>query len=199
MIDDISAAAYIPTGNPPSELTLYANGSHIQISALQLTKGFEELFEGPNNSSSLTVIGDAAFQSGRMNITPTGGKCDVSVPVGTGDIEFATNIRIDDEADAVYGVALRTSDGKDVCRLAASTQASSISFTAGTETADINLPAAFTGSEFRQFRLLLERGKVIAYLDGIELGSHFVTQPPAQASIFSDLAISIEMLRLIEI
>jgi GH43 family beta-xylosidase len=198
MIDDISSTAHIPSGGVPTELTVFSEHAHVDISALELTRGFEHLFEDNRLTAAFNIVGDPAIDSGQLTVTPAAGRSEVSVEVNSGDVAFAANIRVEGD-DSVYGIAIRADDSRELCGIRASTRGRSVNVTAGEGSADISLPEAFTGNEFRQFSILLQYGRAIAYLDGIELASYAVDRPAASAAVFSDAAVTIEMLRVTDI
>jgi hypothetical protein len=74
-----------------------------------------------------------------------------------------------------------------------------INFGTDDQSISIDLPDAFVGNEFRQFRLVRQAGQLSAYLDGIALGEVPYDKKVVEAAIVGTKSLTVEMVRLTSI
>jgi GH43 family beta-xylosidase len=201
ILDDIGRQISARYSGHVGDLRLFAHNVKVEISAIEITRGFEELFETDGDTpGGLLINGQATVKDGSMSITGNSEmQLEAAFDVGYLDFEFAANVSAGcpDNA-AVYGVRL-DSDGLRSLILSVSAAASVIRFQTEENSAEITLPEAFVGTEFRQFRIVVRDGEAAADLDGISIATLPCNGHYTRAAIFGHSHINIETVRLTEI
>jgi len=98
-----------------------------------------------------------------------------------------------DEVD--YGLVVFDANGQAVAKLSASTTTRRIRFVSGEDHLEVALPDAFSGSEFRQFRIVRQSDTCIASLDGIEIARLASARKAVRGAIFSTDVLLVDMVR----
>jgi hypothetical protein len=198
MFDDVGHAAETVVDERVGELFLISENGQVELSAIEITPGFEECFESSlPDPSRFSTDGNTHFANGQLSITPLSDDCRIGFPVPYSEFMLAANVALKNESLAgTYGLLLLNDDGSTSARLSAQPGTMSVIFETKNDRAEIGLPESFVGSEYRQFRLVSQGGRLTAYLDGIILGKFSFDIDPGHAAVFGDKAISIEMMRL---
>jgi len=198
MIDDISRMAEVRSASKSDKITISSRGFRTSVSAIELTQGFEELFESHELPDRFQVDGKANVSHGRLILKADDGHgaAAATMAIVFAEFEIAVNIAADSNIDE-YGVKLfDRSRTVAVAQLIAHPQRMTIEFTASAQIVSIDLPDSFAGNEFRQFRLLSQSGRLFAYLDGILLSDLVFDAVVGEAAIYGTGKISVEMVRV---
>jgi len=199
MIDNIGQMAEMRSDRSASELLLIAERVKISLSALELTPGFEELFESDEMPTRFRLEGEGRISDGRLMVTgPDASAIARAVfSLSFAEFELAVNLSTGEaSAYGSYGLELLDSQIGTRAHLTASPQGMAINFEADGQRLLIDLPNAFVGNEFRQFRLVQQAGQLSAYLDGIALGVLPFDKNVVEAAIFGTRSLTMEMVRL---
>jgi GH43 family beta-xylosidase len=198
MIDDIGQMAEMRSDHAAGELLLVAEGLKVGISAIEITPGFEELFESNDIPAAFRLEGNGEISDGRLVIAAPDGSADARAvfPVPFDEFELAINLSSDDTTIlGSYGLELLGVNSSSA-HLTASPEKMAINFEADGQTLSIDLPDTFVGNEFRQFRLVRQAGQLSAYLDGIALGELPYDKNVVEAAILGTSSLTVEMVRL---
>jgi hypothetical protein len=198
MIDDISQRADVISTGKTEKVEISSSGGRTAISAIQLTPGFEELFESEKLPSQFRVDGKANISDGKLVLKANSGKgvAEAIFPVTFAEFDLAINLAAGDSSIDEYGVKLlNKARPAAVAQLIARPLRKMIEFTASSQTVSIDLPDSFVGDEFRQFRLVHQSGRLSAHLDGILLSDLGLITEVTEAVIFGTSEISVEMVR----
>ena len=181
-------------------LTVLTDTSKSSIAAIELTRGFEELFDQPGKIPGGLIISGKAKNPGRqLNVTPSDGhKAELIFDIPFENFEVAANLSLSASSAAAYGIELKNIVG-EVARLAASPSRSTIIFNVNGENAKLGLPESFSGNEFRQFKIIARSGSVSAYLDGIHLATTSAPSRFTSGVLFSEEQLNVDMLRVTEL
>lgn len=198
MIDDIGQMAEMRSDHAAGELLLVAEGLKVGVSAIEITPGFEELFESNDIPAGFRLEGNGEIADGQLVITASvgsaGSRTVLRVPFAK--FELAVNLSGGDvNTSESFGLELRGLDN-GAARLTANPEKMVINFEADSQALSIDLPNTFVGNEFRQFRLVRQAGQLSAYLDGIALGKLPYDKDVAEAAIVGASSLTVEMVRL---
>ena len=200
LIDDPGLAAQIDDCEGPESLVFFSEGSGLEISALEVTPGFEDLFYGTKDLPNyFSFSGGKPECDGRlMRMTPVGADAvSASFILPPTDVEVAANLAVDAQSQgAQYGIRLFDTEGKKLSQLAASTSDAQLIFEVGDQRFPAALPKAFVGNEFRQFRIVCRAGACYATFDGIEIANLAARGTPAGAALFSTADLMVDMVRV---
>ena len=198
MIDDIGQMADMRSDHAAGELLLVAEGLKVGVSAIEITPGFEELFESNDIPAVFHLEGNGEITDRQLVITASVGSADSRTVfrVPFGEFELAVNLSAGDvNISESFGLELLGIDN-GAARLTANPEKMVINFEADSQTLTIDLPDTFVGNEFRQFRLVRQAGRLSAYLDGIALGELPYDQDVVEAAIVGASSLTVEMVRL---
>jgi len=200
-IDDAGRTARIVSTRIEGGIVVFADAVRVKMSAIELTRGFEELFETDRMPIGITIRGDGACDNGNLTLEPMAGKiAGASFEIGFADFELAANLALADSAKiGDYGVVIYDGDRKIAGRLTAHPSRQKIALTVNEHTVEVDLPESFTGDEYRQFRIVKQSGSTSAYLDGICVAELPSVSNASRGEIYSSVPVKIEMLRLTEI
>jgi len=200
MIDDsnvIAANSCNLTG-----LQLISQNAIVSMSAIDVTPGFEELFEttSPKLTNAFVIEnGTSSIENGRMTVSPSGSSpIQIRLKIAFESFELAANLALVASAGK-YGLTLLDNLGGVSAHLTAIVTDEKMMFSLNGHAIEISLPDSFVGTEYRQFKLVYTGENLAAYLDGILLGGHRTTAFFDQAAIFSDSSLAVEAIRLTSI
>jgi GH43 family beta-xylosidase len=178
-------------------VVLFSENTVATIAAIEMTHGFEELFEEPDVIlESFVITGDAAITDRQLSIASTqGNKAGIAFEIPFENFELAANLATDPAASGSYGIVFRTGH-REIVRLIVSASSDTVTFAAGSRNTEIKLPESFSGNELRQFRIVKSSSDTTAYLDGIHLATLKSDEDITLAAIFGHQQINVEMLRL---
>jgi hypothetical protein len=195
-IDDAGQSAEIAFTKTEKNIVLFTEGVSVGLSAIELTRGFEELFETDRMPTG--IAGDGFCNNGSLTIEPAADKlAEAAFEIGFADFELAANLSLADPGKiGDYGIAIYDQNRKITGRLTAHPSKQKITFTAGEQTVEVILPESFTGGEYRQFRIVTQSGNASAYLDGILVAGLPALASVSRGAVYSTVPVRIEMLRL---
>jgi hypothetical protein len=182
---------------PVETLSLQANDFTTDVSSLELTEGFEELFEDEiplrSNGWHMDGSGDHRFGSGEMFLDAVS-TFELTKHRPLGSCEFAANIRITDQSsDGEFGLALRAGE-KDVLRFSVMLPTSSFSL-GGASIGHV--PDEVQLNEYHQLRIIKTGTAGLCYFDDMLVREVEVDDVATKAFIFLDrVPAAIEMIRL---
>jgi len=198
-IDHPGSTAEIGSPGLPEKLVFFSEGVALGLSALETTLGFEELFYRTKTvPPHFLISGGTAECDGRiLRLTPDGTtEATATFNLPSSDIEIAANLAVDpNESGVDYGIVLLDTNSQAVARLTASTRTRLIGFASGKDRLEVALPEAFSGSEFRQFRIIRRSDTCIASLDGIEIARLASAGKAIRGAIFSTDVLLVDMVR----
>jgi GH43 family beta-xylosidase len=182
--------------NAVNSVEFFAIDAAFELSAIDLTYGFEERFEVEGSVPSQFEIdgGKARVADGRMLLRSTKeGQVSAVFDAPYPSFEIAANLT---GADDGYGLFFLNNEEEVMAYLTIYGDERRLIFFSNGETKTIHLPSAFEGSEFRQFQLVFMSGLIIASLEGIELAK--LPSPPAifRAAVYAETEVVAEMVRL---
>jgi hypothetical protein len=176
MIDDIGKTAEVSCAGNSSRLTIIADGIQVAISAIELTPGFEELFTDSESSKPESNQPSAQF------------------PIPYSDFEFAANLAGDGVSD--HGLSFLDESGASLIKIIARANEAAITIDLAESSLSIDLPEAFVGNEYRQFKVVKIANEISTYLDGILLTTQTFSRKVARAAIIGTAETQIDMVRL---
>jgi len=201
MIDDISNVIAASSCNLTG-LQLISQNAIVAMSAIDVTPGFEELFEttSPKLTNAFVIEnGTSSIENGRMTVSPSGSSpIQIRLKIAFESFELAANLALVASAGK-YGLTLLDKSGGVSAHLTAIVTDEKMMFSLNGHAIEISLPDSFVGTEYRQFKLVYTGENLAAYLDGILLGGHRTTAFFDQAAIFSDSSLAVEAIRLTSI
>ena len=198
-IDDISQSLEVAGDISMPDLKLVSDGGRIYLSAIEVTRGFEERFELESGLSKFAIDGEQKWSAGRLALSPENGLNTGRIKLDLPFTKFqvAVNIAANEENEsASYGIVLHGDKLEEAAGLAVFPSEMSVRFRSEGESIEINLPDAFTGSEYRQLRMVRLAGTLAAYLDGIKLGELQLKSKISAGSVFGTVPVSVEMIRI---
>lgn len=203
MIDSRALKTSVPIDGPAAEITFFSESAEVAFSAIELTGGFEENFDTADEIPAGFEVegGTAESQDRRLLLTPAEGARVLAIfRLPYHAFELAANLAIpNSSAAAEYGMLLFGRDRMPVGRLSATLDKRIMTFESGRQESEIRLPEAFTGAEFRQFRIVSRRGSATAYLDGVPVAELPAKQEVSDAAVFGDAIIAVDMVRVTSI
>jgi hypothetical protein len=183
-------------------LQLISQNAIVAMSAIDVTPGFEELFETTSQKLTNAFVienGTSSIEKGRMTVSPSGsGPLQIRLKIAFESFELAASLALISSARK-YGPTLLDNPGGVSAHLTAIVTDEKMMFSLNSHAIEISLPDSFVGTEYRQFKLVYTGGSLAAYLDGILLGVHRTTAVFDQAAIFSDSSLVVEAIRLTSI
>lgn len=195
-IDDRSMQTEGLLGGPATGISIFSSARAVAVLSLELTEGFEELFDGgeplTENGWTFDSTHPPALKGNEL-VIETRDRCQIAKGPPLRSLEIATNLRTldDDPREGEFGLVLLAEE-RQVFRLAVDCGSSRIVID-GTAAA-VTLP---TLSTYHQMRMAVFDGRVICYLDGECIGEFPVPRSQMSAAIFCDgVPIAIEMIRL---
>lgn len=183
----------------PRELRLFAENADLEISAAELTRGFEETFEHTD-----VVPAQFALEggSGRIadNILILEATPDVRVAAvfrqPYSEFEIAANLAARDENIGDYGIVLLTYSGSEAVSLLVSPADRRLKLIGDGTKTESDLDDFFDARDFHQLRFVSKEARILAYIDGSLVGTTPATSSISQCAIFSHSKIAVDMVRL---
>ena len=178
---------------------LFSKDASVEFSAIELTYGFEEMFDLRDEVPARLTIdgGTAKVSGGQMDLmSAEDGQVSALFDLPNGNFELTVNM--DGAADG-YGLFFMDPKRQVLGYLTVYVDERRLVFFSSGETASVDLPPDFNGSEVRQFQVVRLNGSVIATLEGVELANLPATAGIAHAAIYAETAATVEMLRLTSI
>lgn len=196
-VDHDAYSATLASRLTDDSITLSSENAAAFIAGIELTKGFEELFDDATTiPTGLAINGDAKIDGRQLIVSLNDGhSAEILFDIPYEKFDLAANLSINETSTACYGIAFTEID-REVIRLEIVPVAGTVKFSVGDEHAEIRLPASFSGSEFRQFRIVKMSSGTSAYLDGILIATLKPGNRVTSAYIFGNEQINVEMLRL---
>ena len=195
-VDTPDLASAVDLDNATAKFELFSTDASVEFSAIELTYGFEELFESEGQVPTQFEIdgGSAEVSDSRMIIDSAAAEQVSAVfDVPYKNFEIAANLS---GADDGYGLFFMRDDHSVAAYLTIFPSDKQIVFFAGGETAAVDLPEGFDGAEFRQFQVVFLNGRAIASLEGVQLAELPAPANITRAAVFAESAAAAEMVRL---
>ena len=149
---------------------LFSTDASVEFSSIEITYGFEELFERAGKIPERFAIdgGSAEVDDGSMLITSSDeGQVSSIFNVPYTNFEVTANMV---GADDGYGLFFIDGEGEVGAFLTVYSDERRIVFFSAGETVTVDLPDGFESEEFRQYQVVFLNGQAIAALEGVELG-----------------------------
>jgi len=175
---------------------LFSQNARVEFSAIELTHGFEELFELSDKvSPRFTIDGGTAEVSARqMDLrSDKGGQVSSVFNVPYSNFELTANLN--GSADG-YGLFFMDANSQVTAYFTAYVDERRLVIFSSGETEVVDLPADFDGTELRQFQVVRRNGRVIATLEGVELAELPAPESITRAAVYAETAATVEMIRL---
>jgi hypothetical protein len=198
-VDKTAVSDVVDVAGEVTGLQLFSDNAAVEFAAIELTYGFEELFERSDKVPPELEIrgGTAKCGDGQMLLSANGDiRVLASFDIPYTDFEVATNMAPLGEGE--YGVLFLEGNDEIVGRMSTAFGKHKVLFEMAGTKLETELHE-FDRREFKQFRVVCRDGKAIAYLDGTELGERECSAGLATAAIFADGGIAVEMIRLTDI
>lgn len=198
MIDDISQVGEILSENEISRIDISSDALPVVITAIEVTPGFEELFESDQVPDRFQLDGKGIVVAGTLALKADDliGEARASFCVTFADFALAANLSGGEGETGSYGLKLLDGSAAVLAQLSAWPAEMKVKLEASSKTVSIDLPDSFVGSEFRQFRLVCNAGRLSAHLDGILLSELPFDANVSKAAIYGSGDIAVEMVRL---
>jgi GH43 family beta-xylosidase len=185
-------------GSPPQlmRIELYSTGAAVEFSAVEITSGFEELFDNDGRVPSQFNVtgGTAEIADGRMVLTSAeGSQVSAVFDIPYRNFEAIANLA---GAGDGYGIFFMDPANTVLAYLTIYGADRRLVFFSEGRTKTIDLPAEFEGSEFRQFQIVVSDGSARACLEGVELAELRASSVISRAAIYAETEATVEMVRL---
>jgi hypothetical protein len=184
-----------------TNLSIFADRQKVAISSLDLTQGFEEMFESKieltDNGWEIDGIATHQIGEGELILDSETG-CALKKGPALSDLEIAANFRTIDDApaDGQFGLMLLHND-EVAFRLAVDSGHWGISVGNGK---DLQIPNRIDFHQYHQLRIIKKSGRAICYLDDATIGEFPVPQTNTDAAVFCrGVRVAIEMVRVTSI
>ena len=198
-IDTPNVTAAIEIDGEVNGIELFSTDASVEFSALEVTYGFEELFEDRGQIPKQLMIdgGTADVSGGRMTIrSAEGGQVSAFFRVPYENFEVTANLS---GADDGYGLFfMKAEEGVEAYLTIYIDEKHIVFFSAG-DTAKVDMPEGFDGAEFRQFQVVFLNGRAIASLEGVELAELPAPSEISRVAIYAETQATVEMVRLTSI
>jgi GH43 family beta-xylosidase len=205
MLDNAASRWDVRLPFEPSALTLFDERAGASFCAVELTAGWEELFEGPEETAEeLGWQGDAGWHvAGGELVSPQQGSDSTMVAKETpgGEYEMVVNARLVSAQDeGGYGFVLALTPQHTGPMVTLGQQGESWELTAGNERHEESwrLPPAFDPLQTQQWRFRAEGDKVTVSWEGMTLGKLPLQEPGQFVGLAASHAvIAVEMVRVV--
>lgn len=195
-IDDRSVRLEARLPEPPNGLAIKITEGSVALVSIELTEGFEELFEDPeflaNSGWTFDAGGDHRIEGGELvfdselrYVLSKGGRMD--------SVEFAANVRTLDRESGTGTLGLLLHDDSAIFRLMIDIATRTIEAAGDRKPVPSNIDL----SQHHQLRLIKIGGHATAYFDDVEIGEFSIDDRPVRCAVASEgVRSAIEMIRL---
>ncbi|HEY2867824.1 MAG TPA: hypothetical protein VGJ02_12090, partial [Pyrinomonadaceae bacterium] len=196
LIDTPDLNGAITLNSEATEFELFSTDAVVEFSALEVTYGFEELFERANEIPTRFAIdgGTAKVDDGSMMIkSADDGQVSAVFNVPYKNFELTANLI--GSADG-YGLFFIDDDGQVAAFLTVYSDERRIVFFSAGETVTVDLPEGFESEEFRQYQVVFLNGRAIAGLEGVELAELAAAADVTRVAVYAEAEATVDMIRL---
>ncbi|HVF30034.1 MAG TPA: glycoside hydrolase family 43 protein [Pyrinomonadaceae bacterium] len=198
-LDDIQICRNELLDAPVASTSLFSVNQRFRIGEIQITDGFEELFESDEalEANGWRVAGADLYTiaGGELSVAGTGKFVACKGPAYA-DVEFAANFRsAKEDIGGSFGLIVRWAESDDF-RLGIDRLRNTLLI--GDSIG--SLPSGVRLDQYHQLRIVKQDNRATAYLDDARLGEFDITPGEVTCAVYADhAAVAIEMVRLTSI